>query len=147
MAGRPSWLSTDKDRDMVGSMAAYRIPQDAIAAVPKINKPTVLRRCRHEVDVGFAEINAVAREIDVSGGDERSLLGTPLARSVLAEMQRPSELGSPTGPTGGHHPDREDGQRSIRRDAAHQESARARRSPGCGGVGPLRKKPRGWRRE
>ena len=80
MAGRPSWLSTDKDRDMVGSMAAYRIPQDAIAAVPKINKPTVLRRCRHEVDVGFAEINAVAREIDVSGGDERSLLGATTAQ-------------------------------------------------------------------
>ena len=145
MAGRPSWLSTDKDRDMVGSMAAYRIPQDAIAAVPKINKPTVLRRCRHEVDVGFAEINAVAREIDVSGGDERSLLGTPLRRSVSTEMQRPLELGSTTGPTGGHHPDREDG--SIPHDAAHQWSARARRSPACGEVVLLRKKPRGWHRE
>ena len=145
MSGRPSWLSTDKDRDMVGSMAAYRIPQDAIAAVPKINKPTVLRRCRHEVDVGFAEINAVAREIDVSGGDERSLLGTPLRRSVSTEMQRPLELGSTTGPTGGHHPDREDG--SIPHDAAHQRPARARRSPACGEVVPLRKKPRGWHRE
>ena len=123
MAGRPPWLSADKDHDMVGSMAAYRIPQDAIAAVPKITKPTVL----------------------ISGGDERSLLGTPLRRSVSTEMQRPLELGSTTGPTGGHHPDREDG--SIPHDAAHQRPARARRSPACGEVVPLRKKPRGWHRE
>jgi len=58
MAGRPPWLSADKDHDMVGSMAAYRIPQDAIAAVPKITKPTVL----------------------ISGGDERSLLGATTAQ-------------------------------------------------------------------
>ena len=61
---------------MVRSMAAYRIPQDASAAVPRITKPTVLRRCRHELDVGLAETNAVARAIDVSGRDERSLLGS-----------------------------------------------------------------------
>jgi hypothetical protein len=76
MAGRPSWLSTDKDRGMARSIAAYRTPQDAIAAVPKITKPTVLRRCRHELGVGLAEANAVARAIDVSGGGERSLLGS-----------------------------------------------------------------------
>jgi hypothetical protein len=56
--GRP-WQPTAKDRELVKSMTAYGIPQNAICAVLKITRPTLERRCRQELDTGLAEANAV----------------------------------------------------------------------------------------
>jgi hypothetical protein len=61
---RPCWEPTAKDRRVVRLMSAYGIPEDAIAAVLGITKPTLEKRCRHDLDVGLAEANsAVARSM------------------------------------------------------------------------------------
>jgi hypothetical protein len=40
-------------------MTAYGISQDAICAVLNVTRPTLERRCRHELDTGLAKANAM----------------------------------------------------------------------------------------
>jgi hypothetical protein len=44
---------------MVKAMASYGISQDAICAMLNVTRPTLERRCRHELDTGLAEANAM----------------------------------------------------------------------------------------
>jgi hypothetical protein len=56
--GRPAWEPTTKDRELVKAMTAAGISQEAICAVLKITRPTLEKRCRHELDTGAADANA-----------------------------------------------------------------------------------------
>jgi hypothetical protein len=43
---------------MVRTLTGYGIPQDAICAILKVTRPTLEKRCRHELDIGAADANA-----------------------------------------------------------------------------------------
>lgn len=56
--GRPRFEPTDEQRRYVESMAGYGMPQEKIARVLKISKPTLLRAFRDELDIGIIKADA-----------------------------------------------------------------------------------------
>src|SRR4051794_13171425 len=56
---RPTWKPTAKERETVKLMTGYGIPQNAICAVLKTTKPILEKHCRHELDTGPADANAI----------------------------------------------------------------------------------------
>jgi hypothetical protein len=56
--GRPAWKPTAKDRAFVKLMTGYGVSQEVICNFLKITRPTLEKRCRHELDTGLAEANA-----------------------------------------------------------------------------------------
>lgn len=62
--GRPSHEPTEKDRNTVLAMAGYGIPQEDIAKVLGISRPTLEKHYREELDTGLVKANsAVARSL------------------------------------------------------------------------------------
>ena len=56
--GRPQWAPTDKDREMIRTMAAVGIPRDKICAVVRVSEKTLKRHCRSELETADAQANA-----------------------------------------------------------------------------------------
>ena len=54
----PRYTPTEEQRRVVKTMAAYGIPQDAIAKVVHCSEPTLRRAYRHELDTAVHEANA-----------------------------------------------------------------------------------------
>ncbi|MFT8246962.1 hypothetical protein [Roseomonas sp. BN140053] len=54
----PRYTPTEEQRRTVRTMAAYGIPQDAIARVVRCSEPTLRRAYRFELDTAVTEANA-----------------------------------------------------------------------------------------
>ena len=54
----PRYEPSEEQRRVVKTMAAYGIPQDAIAKVVQCSEPTLRRAYRHELDTAVHEANA-----------------------------------------------------------------------------------------
>jgi hypothetical protein len=54
----PRYMPTEEQRRVVKTMAAFGIPQEAIAKVAGCSEPTLRRTYRHELDTAVHEANA-----------------------------------------------------------------------------------------
>ena len=52
------WHPTDAQRQMVRAMSGYGVPHVDIALVLSVAKDTLLKHCRHDLDIGMATANA-----------------------------------------------------------------------------------------
>lgn len=62
--GRPAFVPTAQERKQVEALAGYGVPQDQIALLVRdgIDKGTLLKYFRHELDRGMAAANAKVAE-------------------------------------------------------------------------------------
>ncbi len=123
METKPSYKPTSEQRAQVNAMAAYGVPQDAIAGVLKIDPKTLRKHFRDELDhAGTVANSAVAQSLyrKATGDGPQSVTAAIFwAKTRMGWRESPTEL-QLTGKL--HH--------KIEGDAAFGELVKALDGPG-----------------
>lgn len=95
--GRPPWEPTDKERAVIERMGGIAMPHDQIAKIMGVNIHTLYAHCRHELDLGIAQVNALYLNVmykKIMEGNEKLLmfyLGTKLGWVIPKDSQAAPE--------------------------------------------------------
>lgn len=86
--GRPSWVPTKEQRDLVTTMVAYGTPEDIIARHLKVAPKTLRKHCRDEIEL--AASNFINKMVEGLVAIAQGRRGSPV-RNRLGEVVRDAE--------------------------------------------------------